>query len=314
MGNDMSDENVIDVSNLTKSFDGRVAVDQVSIKIKAGEIYGFLGPNGSGKTTTIRLICGLLTPDSGGGYCLGYDILKQAQIIKTQVGYMTQNFSLYDEMSVYENLDFIARLYELDDRPVRVNDAMDFIGIPKERHHQLAGTLSGGWRQRLALAAAILHKPKLLLLDEPTAGVDPKARRQFWDQIHHLSDEGITTLVSTHYMDEAERCDQLAYLSFGKIISQGTPVQMIERAKIKTWRVCGPDLDHLADKLRQEPGVLLVANFGRSLHVSGVDEQQLLAVISKFKVASYKWVKIQPSLEDVFIYYMTIHSGGNQDE
>lgn len=310
----MSNEYIIDVKNLRKTFDGKVAVDDISLKINKGEVFGFLGPNGSGKTTTIRLICGLLTPDKGGGTCLGYDIVKQASLIKREVGYMTQTFSLYDEMSVYENLDFIARLYEIDNRNARVYESMDFIGIPKARHHQLAGTLSGGWRQRLALAAAILHKPKVLLLDEPTAGVDPKARRQFWDEIHHLSNEGITTLVSTHYMDEAERCDELAYITFGRIISQGTPADMLAEANLTTWRVSGPDLDHLADKLREISAISLVANFGRSLHVSGLNEQKLSSAISTFNVPPYEWVKIHPSLEDVFIYYMTINSAENNNE
>jgi ABC-2 type transport system ATP-binding protein len=216
----------IDVSGLYKSFDGKPAVINVALQVKRGEIYGFLGPNGSGKTTTLRMLCGLLTPDQGQGQCLGYNILTQSDAIKKQVGYMTQHFSLYADLTIRENLDFIARIYNMDNRVQRVQQALVDLGLEK-RQKQLAGTLSGGWKQRLALAAALLHEPQLLLLDEPTAGVDPKARREFWDRIHRLAEQGITTLVSTHYMDEAERCHRLAYIAYGHMLTYGTAQEIV---------------------------------------------------------------------------------------
>jgi len=219
----------IDVTGLTKRYDGRPVVDAISIRVRAGRICGFLGPNGSGKTTTIRMLCGLLTPDAGEGTCLGLDMRREAAAIKRQVGYMTQKFGLYDDLSIRQNLDFVARLFELPQRRTRVDDALDRLGLAT-RQHQLAGALSGGWKQRLALAACLLHEPRLLLLDEPTAGVDPKARREFWEQIRRLSDEGITVLVSTHYMDEAERCDELVYIAYGHVLAQGTAAEIVATA------------------------------------------------------------------------------------
>ncbi len=219
----------IDVRGLCKRYGGRAVVDQVDLQVQRGRICGFLGPNGSGKTTTIRMLCGLLTPDAGSGTCLGLDLRAQAAAIKRQVGYMTQKFGLYDDLSIRENLDFVARLFELPNRRVEVDAALARLGL-EARQRQLAGTLSGGWKQRLALAACLLHHPQLLLLDEPTAGVDPKARREFWDQIHQLAAEGITVLVSTHYMDEALRCDQLCYIAYGRVLAQGTAAQIIAAA------------------------------------------------------------------------------------
>ena len=219
----------IDVRGLCKRYGGRAVVDQVDLQVQRGRICGFLGPNGSGKTTTIRMLCGLLTPDAGSGTCLGLDLRAQAAAIKRQVGYMTQKFGLYDDLSIRENLDFVARLFELRNRRVEVDAALARLGL-EARQRQLAGTLSGGWKQRLALAACLLHHPQLLLLDEPTAGVDPKARREFWDQIHQLAAEGITVLVSTHYMDEALRCDQLCYIAYGRVLAQGTAAQIIAAA------------------------------------------------------------------------------------
>lgn len=296
---------VIDVEHLRKEFYGKAVVDDVSLRVKAGEIFGFLGPNGSGKTTTIRMICGLLTPDGGQGWCLGYDIRTQAKLIKLNVGYMTQKFSLYGDMSVYENLDFVARMYDLKPRKQIVQAAIDRLGIGRQRQTQLAGNLSGGWKQRLALAAATIHNPKLLLLDEPTAGVDPKARREFWDEIHRLSAEGITTLVSTHYMDEAERCHRLAYIAYGKLLAFGTIHEVIAHAHLITWQVQGAHLAKLAQELRKLPAVSQVAPFGLSLHVSGVDAEQLAAAIAPFRQQDhYEWRQIEPSLEDVFIHFM----------
>jgi ABC-2 type transport system ATP-binding protein len=218
----MSGELVIDVHGMTKRFDGRTVVDGIDLQVRRGEICGFLGPNGSGKTTFIRMLCGLLRPDGGSGSCLGYDVVRESAAIKREVGYMTQRFSFYEDLSIAENLDFVARMFSLPDRKSSVEAALEGLGLAGRRN-QLAGQLSSGWKQRLALAACMLHRPQLLLLDEPTAGVDPKARRDFWDRIHELAATGITVLVSTHYMDEARRCHNLAYLSYGTLLTHGTP-------------------------------------------------------------------------------------------
>ncbi len=258
---------VIDVFKLNKSFDGKPAVVDLTLRIKKGEIFGFMGPNGSGKTTTIRMICGLLTPDSGEGHCLGYDIITESRDIKRHVGYMTQRFSLYEDLSVYENLDFAARLYGVKNRKQVVQAGLEELGLI-DRKKQLAGTLSGGWKQRMALSVALLHKPQLLLLDEPTAGVDPKARRDFWDHIHRLARQGITTLVSTHYMDEAERCTRLAYIGKGQLLTEGSPTDIIAQSRLITWRVTGGDLALLTEQLEALPDELQIAAFGNTLHVS----------------------------------------------
>jgi ABC-2 type transport system ATP-binding protein len=294
----------IDVEGLTKRFDGKVAVDHFSLRVERGQIYGFLGPNGSGKTTTIRMLCGLLTPDEGRGTCLGYDILTQSERIKREVGYMTQRFSLYEDLSIAENLDFVARVYAVPDRGRRIGAALESLGLT-ERRGQLAGTLSGGWKQRLALAACLLHDPQLLLLDEPTAGVDPGARRDFWEHIHMLAHGGITILVSTHYMDEAERCHALAYIAYGKLLTHGTTREVIEHAGLATWSIEGADLMTLAGELRGLPGVEMVAPFGTALHVSGTDavalERSLAPLAGRAGLALRK---VAPGLEDVFIHLM----------
>ena len=295
-------ELVIDVKNLSKSFETKLAVNNVALQVKRGEIFGFLGPNASGKTTTIRMLCGLLTPDAGEGQCLGYDILTQSDQIKKQVGYMTQRFSLYEDLSIVENLDFVARVYGIQNRQEKVQTSLEQLGLTN-RQKQLAGTLSGGWKQRLALAAALLHEPQLLLLDEPTAGVDPKARRDFWEQIHRLSAQGITTLVSTHYMDEAERCHRLAYIAYGDLLVQGTAEHIIESIGLETWAVSGTDLQELYQKLQQTAGVEQVTVFGNALHVSAKNKHQLEQVIALYKHdVRYQWQPIQASLEDVFIH------------
>ena len=291
----------IDVRGLSKSFDGKRVVNQLSLQVPRGEIFGFLGPNGSGKTTSIRMLCGLLIPDAGEGQCLGYDVIRETAQIKREVGYMTQRFSLYEDLSVRENLDFVARIYGVAQRERVVSAAIDRLGLTKRRD-QLAGQLSGGWKQRLALAATTLHNPKLLLLDEPTAGVDPKARRDFWLAIHELAGQGVTILVSTHYMDEAERCHRLVYLSYGHILAQGTPSEVVAHSGLTTWLVKGPNLMQLAEKLRSLSDAAQVAPFGDALHVSGTDAVRLeTALTPYFAQPELTWTRSHPGLEDVFI-------------
>jgi ABC-2 type transport system ATP-binding protein len=291
----------IDVRGLTKRYGARTVVDHVDLQVRTGRICGFLGPNGSGKTTTIRMLCGLLTPDEGEGTCLGLDIAKQAIDIRRQVGYMTQKFGLYDDLSIRQNLDFVARLFELRNRQEAVDAALRRLGLV-ERQHQLAGALSGGWKQRLALAACLIHQPRLLLLDEPTAGVDPKARRDFWDEIHRLAAQGITVLVSTHYMDEAERCHELVYIAYGKTLARGTEREIIDASKLQVWSVQGESAATLIEPLKTAPGVLSVASFGNSLHVAGQDAALLDTTIAPYKdKPGLSWQKAEPNLEDVFI-------------
>jgi ABC-2 type transport system ATP-binding protein len=294
----------IDVTGLTKRYGGRAVVDAVDLQVASGRICGFLGPNGSGKTTTIRMLCGLLTPDAGEGRCLGLDIRTQSAQIRRQVGYMTQRFGLYEDLSIRENLDFVGRLYELPRRRDAVDRTLERLGLA-ERHEQLAGTLSGGWKQRLALAACLMHEPRLLLLDEPTAGVDPKARREFWDQIHALAAEGITVLVSTHYMDEAERCHELVYIAYGRTLARGTQEQIIEGSGLVVWSVQGGgELQQAAliGPLKTAAGVLSVAAFGNALHVAGRDAALLDAAVAPYRAqAGLDWRRADPNLEDVFI-------------
>jgi len=294
----------IDVKGLNKSFGDKHVVKDFSIQVPRGRITGFLGPNGSGKTTTLRMLCGLLTPDSGSGACLGYDILTQPDEIKLRVGYMTQKFSLYEDLTIEENLMFMARVHGLDRRRERVKDALDRLGL-YERRTQLAGKLSGGWKQRLALAASTLHEPQLLLLDEPTAGVDPKARRTFWDEIHALSAEGLTVLVSTHYMDEAERCHDIAYIAYGKLIARGTAEAILDGVGLVTWEGEGPGVDRLSPELAKKPGVDTAAPFGVTLHVSGTDEQKLDQALAPYRREPFTWTRTQPTLEDAFIHLMS---------
>jgi len=293
----------VDVRGLNKSFGPRHVVQDVSIQVERGKITGFLGPNGSGKTTTLRMLCGLLTPDSGEGEVLGLDFRKDAEAVKRQTGYMTQKFSLYEDLSIEENLDFVARVHELDRRRERVKESLDRLGLTA-RKKQLAGSLSGGWKQRLALAASVMHGPKLLLLDEPTAGVDPKARREFWDEIHALSAEGLTVMVSTHYMDEAERCHDIAYIAYGKLMARGTADEVIADSGLATFRAEGQGADRLARELAGKPGVLMAAPFGAALHVSGTDRAALEAAIAPYRQPPLAWTEVQPTLEDVFIRLM----------
>jgi ABC-2 type transport system ATP-binding protein len=287
----MSEDLAIDVKGMTKRFGTRTVVNKIDLQVRTGEIYGFLGPNGSGKTTFIRMLCGLLKADEGSGTCLGFDVIKDSEDIKKQVGYMTQRFSFYEDLSIRENLDFVARMYGVKNRSDAVNASIKRLG------------LAGREKQRLALAACLIHEPKLLLLDEPTAGVDPKARRDFWEQIHQLAAEGLTFLITTHYMDEAERCHRLAYLAYGNLLTHGTVQEVIESAHLTTWSVKGNDLLKLAAQLRGLSGVHEAVAFGTALHVSGGDAAALEQAIAPFR-NDYEWALIPSGLEDVFIHLM----------
>ena len=293
----------IDVSGLTKVYGDRKVVDDVKLQLSGGRICGFLGPNGSGKTTTIRMLCGLLKPDAGSGTCLGLDLRRDSAEIKRQTGYMPQRFGLYEDLSIRENLDFVARLYELPRRSEAVDNALERLGL-QARQKQLAGALSGGWKQRLSLAACLIHMPRLLLLDEPTAGVDPKARRDFWDQIHQLADQGITVLVSTHYMDEAERCHELVYIVDGRVLAQGSERQILQSAGLAVWSVKGEGVNALAQQLRALPGVVSAAAFGNALHVAARDEAQVAPQLDALAQNGYSVQRVAASLEDVFINLM----------
>ncbi|MCY1532599.1 Vitamin B12 import ATP-binding protein BtuD [compost metagenome] len=289
---------------LNKHFGDKHVVNDLSMQVARGEIFGFLGPNGSGKTTSIRMMCGLLTPDSGEGTCLGFDILTESDEIKRRVGYMTQKFSYWDDLSIRENLDFVARVYGMPDRRNAVDRALEDLGLAT-RSAQLAGSLSGGWKQRLALAACLLHEPELLLLDEPTAGVDPKARRDFWEQLHLLAARGISVLVSTHYMDEAERCHKLAYIAYGKLLAQGTAGEVVASQQLSTWSVEGDDLATLSEQLQGAPGVEQTVAFGAALHVTGRDAQALAATLERLAGPARRVTQAETSLEDVFIHMMS---------
>lgn len=294
----------IDVRGINKHFGDKHVVRDLSLQVREGEIYGFLGPNGSGKTTSIRMICGLLTPDSGEGTCLGFDVLKQSVEIKKQVGYMTQKFSLWDDLTIAENLDFVARMFGMPERKNVVAEALEDLGL-SGRKDQLAGSLSGGWKQRLALASCLLHRPKLLLLDEPTAGVDPNARRDFWEEIHRLSASGITILVSTHYMDEAERCHRLAYIAYGNLLTSGTAEDIVAAQHLTTWEVSGENVHDHTEALRLIPGADQVTTYGTALHVSGKDAGKLGAAIAEYGKSHALWVGHgAPSLEDAFVHLM----------
>ena len=307
-------ELAIDVQGLNKSFGKKHVVKDFSLQVRRGEIYGFLGPNGSGKTTSIRMLCGLLKPDSGSGTCLGHDVVRETAAIKREVGYMTQRFSLWEDLTIRENLEFVARMYGMPDRKNAVAALLKELNLEK-RQDQLAGTLSGGWKQRLALGACMLHRPQLLLLDEPTAGVDPQARRDFWEEIHALAAKGISVLVSTHYMDEAERCHRLAYISYGKLLATGTPHEVLHLVRLSTWEVSGPPskLSELNSALKGSSGVSHVTAFGNTLHVSGEQEAALEKAIAPFlQQQDMVWRKAQASLEDVFIHLMKNNPEGLQ--
>ena len=296
-------ELVIDVRGVTKKFGARTVVNDIAMQVRPGEIYGFLGPNGSGKTTFLRMLCGLLKPDGGEGSCLGFDFRTESAEIKKHVGFMTQRFSFYEDLSIEENLDFIARIYGVPERKAAVEKSLERLGMV-ERRRQLAGTLSGGWKQRLALSACLIHEPQLLLLDEPTAGVDPKARREFWDEIHQLAAGGLTVLITTHYMDEAERCHRLAYIAYGNLLASGSVDEVVKAAALTTWEVTGTNLSALAEKIRGRPGVEQVVAFGTALHVSGRDAAKLRDSVSPWMTGDHHWTQIQSGLEDVVISLM----------
>ena len=298
-----SSDLVIDVQGITKRFGDRTVVNNIPMQVRRGEIYGFLGPNGSGKTTFLRMLCGLLTPDAGSGRCLGFDICRESGEIKKNVGYMTQRFSFYEDLTIEENLDFVAQIYGVPQRKTAVDKSVERLGLTARRR-QLAGTLSGGWKQRLALAACLIHEPHLLLLDEPTAGVDPKARRDFWEEIHQLAAAGLTVLITTHYMDEAERCHRLAYIAYGNLLTRGSVEEVVQTAGLTTWEVTGPDLPTLAEKVHGQPGVEQVVAFGTTLHISGRDAGKLRESVSPWMTGAYRWQPIESGLEDVFISLM----------
>ncbi|STX50363.1 ABC transporter ATP-binding protein [Legionella busanensis] len=305
----MTKDIIIDVYDLHKSFDNRVVVNGVDLHVKKGEVFGFLGPNGSGKTTTIRMLCGLLTPDAGRGTCLGYDIIRESKEIKQHVGYMTQKFSFYTDLSIEENLYFVARVYGMNNRKQRVEQTIEELGL-SSRRKQLTGSLSGGWKQRVALAACLLHTPELLLLDEPTAGVDPIARREFWDKIHLLSEQGVTTLVSTHYMDEAERCTRLAYLAYGELLITGTVNEVIAATKLLTWEITGQVTTTLLQKAKTLPGVVQAALFGSQIHISGYDKEIIEQSLRELaQTQNIHWQQITSTLEDAFISLVTKSQG-----
>jgi len=308
----MTSDLAIDVRGLVKRFGNKTAVDGVDIQMPRGEVWGFLGPNGSGKTTTIRMICGLLKPTEGTGTCLGYDIETESAKVKAHTGYMTQKFSFWTDLTIRENIEFVARLYLMPNLKSRVDETLEKLGLT-DRQHQVAGALSGGWKQRLALAAVTMHEPKLLLLDEPTAGVDPQARRDFWDEIHRLSTEGVTVLVSTHYMDEAERCDRIVYLANGKLVTKGRVADIITTSGLITFRAEGDGVRSAASALEGQPGIEHVAYFGAALHASGTDRNQLEQALKKNQMQHLDWVEVRPSLEDAFIALMA-GAGADQRE
>jgi ABC-2 type transport system ATP-binding protein len=296
---------VIEVKGLTKKFSGRTVVDHFDLIVPKGAIYGFLGPNGSGKTTTIRMVCGLLKPDGGSGSVLGLDVLKESDKIKERVGYMTQRFSLYGDLSIRENLEFIARLYSLDNVQDRVDASLKSLGL-SDRAKQLAGTLSGGWKQRLALAACMIHEPELLLLDEPTAGVDPKARRDFWDAIRDYAAEGVTTLVSTHYMDEAVQCDRIAFIAYGKKLIDARTADIPDEVGLYARRIETPALDEATRRLKSVGGYDVLARFGAAIHVAGRDADALAAATKSVEgLPEIQVETVEAGLEEAFIYLMT---------
>lgn len=293
----------IDVAGLNKSYNKKQVVKNFSLQVKKGDIYGFLGPNGSGKTTSIRMMCGLVTPDSGSGHCLGMDIFTQRKDIKKRIGYMTQYFSMWGNLTIRENLLFISRLYNIEEGKKRVDDILDEMGL-ESRQNQLAKSLSGGWKQRTALAACMLHHPSLLFLDEPTAGVDPKARRDFWHSLHRLADQGISILVSTHYMDEAERCHKIVYLSDGTVLANGTIPEIIQAQNLTTMQIRGNNLSKLEMILQTFPDIKQTVIFGNALYVTARDAKKQFDILSTIVPDGYEIFSVETNLENAFAWLM----------
>jgi ABC-2 type transport system ATP-binding protein len=299
-------DTIIETRSLSRRFGSLVAVRDVSLSVERGEIFGVLGPNGAGKSTTIRMLCGILDPTGGSGTVVGYDIATQAERIKERIGYMTQRFSLYEDLSVSENLSFYAGIYGVprSRRRARVEQVLERSGLGARRK-QLAGTLSGGWKQRVALASATIHEPPLLFLDEPTAGVDPVSRREFWEQIHGLSSEGTTVLLTTHYMDEAERCHRLAFIFRGSLLDVGTPEQIVVRRGLRALELETERPREAAQLLRQRAEVDEVAHYGRVLRLTtrnGVEPEPFVRkVLADAGIAVLAWSASRVSVEDAFV-------------
>lgn len=291
--------NAVVTRNLTKKFDAFTAVDDLNLEIKAGSIYGFLGPNGSGKSTTIKMLCGILEPTTGYGEILGMDLRRSRETVKKQIGYMSQKFSLYDDLTVWENLTFYAGLYSLpeDVKQKRVYEMLDMAGL-QDRKNELTANLSGGWKQRLALGCSILHKPAILFLDEPTGGVDPKSRRLFWDIIYQLAVEGTTIMVTTHFMDEAEHCDRIGFIFEGNLIADDSPQQLKRSIPGLLLEIAADDPMAFMQQLTDEKLACMdMYPYGLSVHVLVAEEEIGLYV-------NYPYTLITPSLEDVFVYYV----------
>lgn len=289
----------VQTKELTRTFGSFVAVDKVTLNIKKGSIYGFLGPNGSGKSTTIRMLCGILGPSSGSGTILGYDIATEVEQIKANIGYMSQKFSLYDDLTVMQNLEFYAGMYSLTGtaKEQRIEEMLTMAGLT-ERRGELTVNLAGGWKQRLALGCSILHKPSILFLDEPTGGVDPKSRRMFWDIIYDLSVQGTTIMVTTHFMDEAEHCDEIGFIYEGRLIANDTPASLKKGLPGLLLNIPAPDpLELLEQIVAKEIPCLDIYPYGTSIHVLVLPEQE-----QAFGGFSYQ--VIDPALEDVFVYYV----------
>ncbi len=295
----------VETINLTKTFGNFTAVDKINLSIEQGMIYGFLGPNGSGKSTTIRMLCGILAPTAGNGTIMGLDILKDGELIKSKIGYMSQRFSLYDELTVHENLDFYAGMYDLNknEKRLRIDEMLEMSGL-KERRHEIAANLSGGWKQRLALGCSILHKPPILFLDEPTGGVDPKSRRLFWDIIYQLALAGTTIMVTTHFMDEAEHCDKIGFIFEGRLIADNTPesLKKLIPGKLLELQV-GDPMAFLEKFNSHSDNILDVYPYGTSIHVLVKDGYD-------FALNNISYQIIEPSLEDVFVYYVKSNRKG----
>ena len=292
---------VIDIKNLTKKFNDKIVVNNLSLKVKRGTIFGFLGSNGSGKTTTIRMICGLLTPTSGEGHCLGYDIRSQSNEIKKNIGYMTQKFSFYVGLTVYENLRFIVDVYQVSDKAQAIEEIMSDLSLKPYRDVK-AGSLSGGWKQVLALACCLVYKPKLLFLDEPTAGMDPGARKDFWDYLNTISIKNETTvLITTHYMDEAEKCIELAYIHMGELLYSGSTKNLISYSEVKTWMLVGDrnEQNLLIQEINQSVPELLVSIVNNDLRISSRNLEKLNQFIREHSNLSFN--AVSPSFEEVFI-------------